>query len=406
VELTAIPSPKPVAVTAANDWTKEMATKGFPELKKHYAMLGAGDHTHLHNRIEFGHNYNLRSRQMMYGWFNRHLGLGIEGPEQEREFVRLTRENATVWTDEHPKPEGGEGFERKLLRWWHEDAQKKIAGDREVMRSGVEAILGRTMAEVGDVEFEHIGEKADRGDYWQIAGLIKNTTHHEELPAVFLYPKEWGGKVVIVADRDGKAFLFGEGGEIAPPVAQALSQGAAVCGVDLLYQGEFLGDGETFEAARLVENGREAAGYTHGYNHSVFAKRVHDLLTVIKFIRDHERKPESISLVAGRGVGVECVAALTQSGNAVDRAMLRTDRFRFGDVSDLRSPSFLPGGAKYGDVPGLLSLVAPRKLWLLGEDDATNEMLKDIYARANVPENLMTEQPSDMGEVLDWLVSK
>ena len=33
IEFAALFAPKPLGMTAANDWTKEMATKGFPELK-------------------------------------------------------------------------------------------------------------------------------------------------------------------------------------------------------------------------------------------------------------------------------------------------------------------------------------------------------------------------------------
>ena len=36
-----------------------------------------------------------------------------------------------------------------------------------------------------------------------------------------------------------------------------------------------------------------------------------------------------------------------------------TAGFRFADVTDIHSPDFLPGGAKYGDLPGMLSLSAP-----------------------------------------------
>ena len=32
VELAALFAPKPMAMTAADDWTKEMMTKGYPEL--------------------------------------------------------------------------------------------------------------------------------------------------------------------------------------------------------------------------------------------------------------------------------------------------------------------------------------------------------------------------------------
>jgi hypothetical protein len=41
VEFAALFAPKPQGLTAANDWTKEMTTKGFPELQQLYALLGA-----------------------------------------------------------------------------------------------------------------------------------------------------------------------------------------------------------------------------------------------------------------------------------------------------------------------------------------------------------------------------
>ena len=43
VEFAALMAPRPLGMTGANDWTKEMATKGLPELKAHYAMLGVPD---------------------------------------------------------------------------------------------------------------------------------------------------------------------------------------------------------------------------------------------------------------------------------------------------------------------------------------------------------------------------
>src|SRR5207237_6455317 len=38
VEFAALFAPKPMGMTAADDWTKEMETKGFPDLTKHWAM--------------------------------------------------------------------------------------------------------------------------------------------------------------------------------------------------------------------------------------------------------------------------------------------------------------------------------------------------------------------------------
>ncbi|MEZ6045023.1 MAG: acetylxylan esterase [Planctomycetaceae bacterium] len=40
VELAGLFAPKPQAMTAANDWTVDMMTDGYPELQKLYGMLG------------------------------------------------------------------------------------------------------------------------------------------------------------------------------------------------------------------------------------------------------------------------------------------------------------------------------------------------------------------------------
>ena len=56
VEFAALFAPKPLGMTAADDWTKEMATKGFPELKQHYGLFGAPDRVMSKAAVHFGHN--------------------------------------------------------------------------------------------------------------------------------------------------------------------------------------------------------------------------------------------------------------------------------------------------------------------------------------------------------------
>ena len=41
VAFAALFAPRPLGLTTANDWTREMATKGFPEIRKTYQILGA-----------------------------------------------------------------------------------------------------------------------------------------------------------------------------------------------------------------------------------------------------------------------------------------------------------------------------------------------------------------------------
>src|SRR5947208_11414370 len=91
VEFAALFAPKPLGMTSADDWTKEMATKGFPELLKHYEFLGAKGNVMLTPLLHFDHNYNYPSRAAMYSWFNKHLKLGLEEPVVEEDHKRLTQ---------------------------------------------------------------------------------------------------------------------------------------------------------------------------------------------------------------------------------------------------------------------------------------------------------------------------
>src|SRR3954471_20360733 len=126
IEFAALFAPKPQGMTCANDWTKEMSTKGFPELKQLYKFLGAPDNVMLKRGEHFPHNYNAVSRSAFYTWLNRHFKLGQKEPVIEQDYEPLPREQLTVWGDQHPAPKAADpDFERKLLRQLDDDAQKQ-----------------------------------------------------------------------------------------------------------------------------------------------------------------------------------------------------------------------------------------------------------------------------------------
>ncbi len=366
VALAALSAPRPLGLTAADDWTRGMATEGYPQLRELYGLLGVPDRVMLHSRTEFGHNYNLPSRQAMYRWFNEHLGLGHEDPAEERPHVRLTEEQLTVWGEGHPRPEGGPEFERALLAGLAEDASGQIAADPEIARRGWEVVLGADLESAGEVGWD-LKTKTDRGDHLEMAGLIDNITRREQTPAVFLYPKgRWDKRVVIWLHRDGKAGLF-DGGAPRPAVAKQLAAGHAVCGIDLFMQGEFLTGRGPVRQTRRVKNDRGSAAYTFGYNRALFVQRLRDVLATIKMVREDGHGAEKIDLVGLAGAGHFAAAANFAAGGALDRVVVETAGFEFIKVRDIRDPDFLPGGARYGDIYSLFSL-AEREPWWVDEN--------------------------------------
>ena len=367
IAFAALFAPKPLGLTTANDWTREMASKGFPELKKTYEVLGAADKVMLHDRVEFGHNYNLPARQAMYRWFNQHLALGAQNAGHERPYRRLTGRELTVWDDEHPKPAGGEEFERTLLAELAAESAAKVSADPEIARAGWKVVLDSDLATAGQVTWELV-DKKDRGTYLEMPGLHNNATYREQTPVVWLYPKDnWNGRAVIWLSPEGKAGLYKDGGdEPREEVARLLAAGSSVCGIDLFQQGEFRADGKPLTATRRVKNPREAACYTLGYNRPLFVQRVHDVLSAIAMIQKDPHGAKKIDLVGLKGAGHWAAAANYAAGNALDRVALETGGFEFINVMDIRDPDLLPGAAKYGGLASLLEL-APRKPWIVDE---------------------------------------
>ncbi|UCF14862.1 MAG: hypothetical protein JSW59_15745, partial [Phycisphaerales bacterium] len=127
LEITALHAPKPLLLISADDATRTMSERGFPELKQHYGLLGAAQDVSHVALLQYPHNYNAVSRAAMYSWLNRHLAIGLAEPILERSYKRLTRAELSVWDDRHRRPKGGLEFEHELLEWLTNDAGRQIA---------------------------------------------------------------------------------------------------------------------------------------------------------------------------------------------------------------------------------------------------------------------------------------
>jgi hypothetical protein len=327
----------------------------------------------------------------MYSWLNKHVQLGLAEPIVEEDFVPLSEDEQHIWDDQHPRPEMGSAeYEVMLTRWLDADSNRQLAKlhprdeatwseYQRVVGGAWRTIFGRSLHDVGPITREKV-EKIDCGTYWQFTDLLRATRHTEALPVVSLYPKtrEWNGVVVIWIDGNGKRGMFDDAGNPRREIESLLSGGVAVLSADLFGQGEFQSDTDTLAMNRVVDNPREFAGYTFGYNNPMFVQRVHDVMTLISFVQSDEHAPTKVRL-AGVGGGAPIVAAANVlSENAVDAAALDSVDFRFVNVQSYRDLDFVPGAVKYGDLPSLLALAAPRPLWI-ANDGEIPDLVRDAY---------------------------
>jgi len=428
IDIAAAVAPRPLGITAADDWTIELEKKGVPDLMKLYELAGAKGKFEAHINTWFKHNYNHLSRTQMYQFVNRHFELGLETPVLERDFTVLTKPDLTVWDDEHPAPSGnkaGDAHERAVCNWWTKDSAKQIAPllapkdkaaltkAREVIGGAVDIMIGRQLPLAGEVSFD-LKEKQKKSTYTEMTGLIRNWKHDEEIPAAFVQPEDWAGKIVLWVFPDGKAGLYQADGKLKAAAEKLVEAGVGVMSVDLFRQGEFLKpDENASENDRVQYPGptdkpdqqwRQSGVYYYGYNDSMFSRRVHDILTCVSFVRNSEKwDVKSLALVGLEGAGQWVAAATAVAGPAIDQTVAVTDGFRFANLDSSWDQNFLPGAAKYGDISAFLTLSAPQSLWLLDGDAALRAQVKATFAAARKPEALTIYQGDKKKAQADWL---
>lgn len=410
VELAGLFAPKPQAMTAANDWTKAMMTDGFPELQQLYQLYGSKDAVGCKDLTHFPHNYNYVTRAVMYQWFNKHLQLGLDEPIVEEDFRPLTPEEHAVWNAAHPEPAGGDDFERSLTKQMAEASDKQLAAllpsDAESLKtyrrtvgSAWQTVIGRDVPG-GNVVQEHVRQE-ERDGVRLSFGKVRLRDRGEELPVVVLLSQEkMPDDFVLWIHGKGKSALLGEEDSLAPELISLLEADRAVVLVDLFGQGEFLtGDSKIMKRNRTVENPREFAGYTYGYNDPLFAQRVHDILTMIGVMAPNA---ESLTIAGTNGAGPWVAAACAVAGEAVDRVAVDTEGFRFVQLEDYRDANFLPGAVKYGDLPALLALCAPRPLWLAGEA-TTPDVVSRVYGASGSQGQIHLAEESSVEAMVRWI---
>jgi dienelactone hydrolase len=383
IDIAAAIAPRPLGLTAADDWTVELETKGFPDLVRLYEMLGRRDRLTGVFHTQFKHNYNQVNRLVMYAFFNRHFKIGIDQPIKEREYKPLSIEEATVWSEGHPKPSGdqvGDVHEVQLLRKATVGTELQMAGlipktradlakYREVVGGAWQTIIGRNFDSLGNVTFAEASSRA--ADQMTIRlGHVEYTSQQEQLPVVIYEPVSDSKGVVIHITDVGKSATSESNLNDRP--LSLVNDGFTIITADLYGQGDFLPDGKPLDSQRL--NSKESrdvwqkfSGYTYGYNHSLFALRVHDILTLIKYAGS---RTDNVQVHGtGKKAGPIVAAACGLASDQVSAVVVEPRGFAFGNINRHDDPMFVPGAAKYLGVDGLLSLIAPTKLTVIGDTD-------------------------------------
>lgn len=406
VEMAALFAPKPMAFSAADDWTKEFMTKGFPELKQLYKLLGAEENVAAKAWLEYGHNYNRHAREFMYAWFNKHL-LGKDEAVSEKPYKPTPPKELSVYDAEHPRPTDelpADKLREKLTA--DSDARmaklvpsdaKSLAEFRRVVGTALRVMVHDELPTEIAVRMGPLSSKFDGGGSMHRAALGRRY-ESDAVPTVGVFGAKPDGRLVVWVHPLGKASLF-ENEKLVPAARALVDAGCAVVAADVFGVGEL-----ALEKPYPVD--KTFAGYTYGYNRSVLAQRVHDVLTLVAFGRSH-LKLKQVHLVGWGEAGPWVILAKALAGDAVGRTAADLNQFRFESVKATDDPMMLPGAVKYGGLPAFLALCAPGAVLAHNhKGTASGELPRAAYAAAGAADKLTrANEKLPQEKVVKWLLS-
>jgi dienelactone hydrolase len=364
IELAGLFAPKPLGMSAANDWTLNIEKRGLPELKQLYQLYDAEDRVMARCHPEFGHNYNQVSRELMYNWFNKHLKLGLPEPIVERPFKPVLPAELSVYTPDHACPRTATSAEvcayltatsDKAMKDLRPSEAKGMEAYRRVLGTALRAMVqDQFPQEAKEVESEEIGDKTERDGLTWRRYLLGRKGQGEQVPAIGIKGPAFDGTVVVWVHPEGKASIWKDG-KLTAEAKRVLDAKAAILAVDVFGTGEF--------GSVKPKVDEKYAGYTFGYNRPLLAKRIHDIVTAVAFAAGHE-KTKKVHLVGWEKAGPWVLLARPLCQCAVDRTAADFDGFRFESITRADDEMMLPGALKYGGLGALSALIAPSELYV------------------------------------------
>jgi len=98
------------------------------------------------------------------------------------------------------------------------------------------------------------------------------------------------------------------------------------------------------------------------------------------------------------------------AGGALDRCAIDVRGFRFETLDHVDDPMFVPGAVRYGDIPGLIALSAPRPTLVVGETPTTVAPAPEAWRALGAGKALSLQgsktetETTRADRIVDWLI--
>lgn len=398
MEISAAVAPRPqMLVAATGDWTKTTLEIEGPGIRSAYRALGAPTSVDyvLH---DFGHNYNLATRESVYGFFNKWFH--TDAPKAEVKEVAYTKEPDEkllflTGGKTSDSPVSRDGLIQYLKRQTHKgliaakptDA-KSLKRYQKKMRLAWERSLQLPVGP-SKVLSEKLGQ-AENGGLTVTRLALGLDGYGNRVPAIQFAPKGGAKNWAVVVHPQGKGALLGADGAPTGLAKAMLEQGVGVVLADLFLTGELTN--EAVAAKRDLNR-----SFFTVYNRTDLQERVNDLAAVTGYAR---KLGDKLILA-----GVDRAGLWVQSATPLaDAVIADCGQFAMDDESMLATDLFYPGFYRLGGFEGigLISGSAPKYLHNTGTQFSTGHM-NDVFQAVGAAERLrVAEPPASDTELAEW----
>ena len=408
-EIVACMAPRPLLlVSCTQDWTNHTPWHELPEIRRVYDLYGvpervAGAH------FDAPHNYNQDSREVMYAWFTRWLkrdptvGQRIKEPAFEVEPERVLRVFPTKTLP------AGLTKGRAMVAQLRAQREVRVDVRPPTTRGALErfcdaygpALSGCLSAGVPTrantcVCVSHGTVSVAGGELARV--WISRRRVGDCVPAVLVRPDgvRTRDAVTLVVHPRGKLALFrGAKADPGELVGALIKHGRPVIAIDPFLTGE---------GASLADLASTFWGLNHfyGYNPSVTAQRVQDVLTAVGALIGYYRF-KRVDLVAGGDAAVYALLARAVWPQFV-RTAVDLEHARVGDDAWWVRRAFIPLVRQAGDLRTAVAMAAPSPLAVFGADHFPRAWARACYGAAGGGDQLrVSSRPWTPAGVARWV---
>jgi dienelactone hydrolase len=376
VEIAALFAPKPLfMVSCTGDWTKNTPRVEFPLVQGIYDLYGKKERVANYHQ-DAGHNYNTKSREAVYPWFDKWLMGNKSGTEiRDATITGLDPKSLRVFPKGMPKGTlQNDELLNSLIAHRKKQIEDALSGSRRKIRKyrrqygadfpcmlAVKAPSAIDASSWGEAHFEggtslFIGRegKGDRVPV-RVYGKLINTD-----------------KAVLVVTPDGHIGFE----KIKDRYAPLLAAGYCICVPDLFNTGD---------AIAVRERGKKK--YFTTYNRTDTSNRIQDILTCMAWLK----KQESVNTIHLSGHGDAGLWCLLAVGLADFKGSVIADAACFDNHSDdaYIERLFIPGLRRIGDFQTAAALTAPRNLLIYNTGESFDiAAYRKVYEQAGAKKAL------------------